>query len=106
MIKPFISSELVKIRIIAVLGPSSLPFLLLVYTFVTCISIYAILIQEVAYAKYESVDDLLQLVKTALLEPINYHLKTVKWSIKGNYDHFTGNNKGWGEMTRKRFKTE
>jgi hypothetical protein len=41
-----------------------------------------------------------------MLEPILYHPKTVKWSIKGNIDHFTGNNKGWGEMTRKGFKKE
>lgn len=94
--------------IIAVLGLANWPFffalLLLVYAFSICISIYAILIQEITYAKYESVDDLIQLIKTALLEPIKYHPKTVTWSIKGNYDHFTGNNKGWGEMTRKGFK--
>ncbi len=108
---PFIEAGgLLFFIIIAVLGFANWPFffalLLLVYTFSTCISIYAILIQEVTFAKYESVSDLLKLVKTALLEPINYHPKTVMWSIKGNYDHFTGNNKGWGEMTRKGFKTE
>ncbi len=94
--------------IIAVLGLANWPFffalLLLVYAFATCISIYSILIQELTYAKYESADDLIQLIKTALLEPLKYHPKTIKWSIKGNIDHFTGSNKGWGEMTRKGFK--
>lgn len=94
--------------IIAVLGLANWPFffalLLLVYAFATCISIYSILIQELTFAKYESVDDIIQLVKTALLEPIKYHPKTVRWSIQGNYDHFMGTNKGWGEMTRKGFK--
>lgn len=107
---PYIEAGgLIFFFIIAVLGFANWPFffalLLLVYTFATCISIYAILIQEVSFAKYESVSDILKLIKTAMLEPINYHPKTVKWSIKGNYDHFTGNNKGWGEMTRKGFKT-
>jgi len=94
--------------IIAILGLANWPFffalLLLVYAFATCISIYAILIQELSYGKYESVDDLVQLIGTALLEPVKYHPKTVKWSLKGNYDHFSGSNKGWGEMTRKGFK--
>lgn len=94
--------------IIACLGLANWPFffalLLLVYAFATCISIYSILIQELTFSKYESVNDLVELVKTALLEPFKYHPKTVKWSIKGNYDHFSGTNKGWGEMTRKGFK--
>ncbi len=106
---PFVEAGgLLFFLIMAVLGLANWPFffalLLLVYTFATCISIYAILIQEVSYSKYESTDDLIQLIKTALLEPIKYHPKTVKWSIRGNYDHFSGSNKGWGEMTRKGFK--
>jgi len=94
--------------IIACLDLANWPFfialLILVYAFATCISIYAILIQELSYAKYKSVHDILSLVKTALLEPILYHPKTVKWSLKGNFDHFTGRNKGWGKMTRTGFK--
>lgn len=94
--------------VIAILGLANWPFflalLLLVYCFACCISIYSILIQEVTYGKYETVKDLLSLVVTELWEPIKYHPKTVKWSISGNIDHFTGNNKGWGEMTRKGFK--
>ena len=96
--------------IIAILGLANWPFffalLFLVYTFAILISIYSILIQELTYHKYESVSDIIALVKTALLEPVQYHPKTVFWSIKGNIDHFTGNNKGWGEMTRKGFKKE
>ncbi len=94
--------------IIAICGLANWPFflalLLFVYAFSTFISIYAILIQELTYSKYSSVEDLTSLILTALLEPIKYHPKTVWWSLKGNYDHFTGSNKGWGEMTRKGFK--
>ena len=106
---PFIEAGgLLFFIIVAILGLANWQFffalLLLVYVFATCISIYSIMIQEMTYGKYEAVDDLYQLIKTALLEPIKYHPKTVKWSLKGNYDHFSGSNKGWGEMTRKGFK--
>ncbi len=99
---------LLFVAVIAILGLANWPFFLallfLVYTFAVSISIYSILIQELSYAKYESVSDLLILVKAALLEPIKYHPKTVKWALSGNLDHFTGQNKGWGEMTRTGFK--
>ena len=99
---------LIFFLIIAVLGLANWPFfftlLFLVYTFATCITVYSILIQELYYGKYSTVDDLIELIKTAMLEPFKYHPRTVKWSIKGNYDHFMGTNKGWGEMTRKGFK--
>lgn len=106
---PYIEAGgLIFFIIIALFGLANWPFfialLILVYAFATCISVYAILIQEISYAKYKSVSDLINLVKTALLEPIIYHPRTVKWSIKGNFDHFTGSNKGWGEMTRSGFK--
>lgn len=94
--------------IIALCGLANWPFFIMllffVYAFSTCISIYAILIQELTYAKYSGVEDVKALIVTALLEPIKYHPKTVWWGLKGNYDHFTGSNKGWGEMTRKGFK--
>ena len=77
--------------------------LLFVYSLAITISIFSIFIQDIAYHKYESVSDILKLVKTVLLEPILYHPRTVKWSIKGNYDKFFGKNNGWGEMTRKGF---
>ena len=100
---------LIFFLIIAVLGLANWPFffalLLLVYSFAVSISIFAILIQELTYHKYESRSDILTLIKAALLEPIKYHPRTVKWSMSGNYDHFSGQNKGWGEMTRKGFKT-
>lgn len=106
---PFVEAVgLVFFLVIAILGLANWPFflalLLLVYFFAVFISIYAIFIQEMTYHKYESVNDILLLVKTALLEPLLYHPRTVKWSLSGNKDHFTGQNKGWGEMTRAGFK--
>jgi len=93
--------------ILGVLGLANWPLffslLLLVYLFAVTISIFAILIQNITYHKYESLNDIWLLILTALQEPFLYHPKTVKWSIKGNYDKFTGQNKGWGEMTRKGF---
>ena len=102
---------LVFVLVMALFGLSNWPFfftlILLVYCFAITISVFSILMQELTYHKYESVSDILQLVQTALLEPILYHPRTVYWSMKGNYDHFMGTNKGWGEMTRKGFaKTE
>lgn len=93
--------------ILGILGLANWPLffslLLLVYLFAITISIFSILIQSVTYNKYESVHDIWMLILTALQEPFRYHPRTVKWSLKGNYDKFTGQNKGWGEMTRKGF---
>lgn len=99
---------LVFFFIAALFGFANWPFffslLFMIYCFAILISFFAIFAQEMTFKRYESVADIFALAKTALLEPIYYHPRTVWWSMKGNYDHFTGSNKGWGEMTRAGFK--
>jgi cellulose synthase/poly-beta-1,6-N-acetylglucosamine synthase-like glycosyltransferase len=106
---PFIEAGgLLFFLIFAVLGLANWPFffalLFLVYSFAILISTYAILIQDLTFAKYRSPKDIWDLFLTAIQEPFRYHPRVVKWAMSGNYDHFMGTNKGWGEMTRKGFK--
>jgi len=91
----------------AFMGMVNWPFffalLVLVYVFALTISFFAILVQELTCGLYTTYSDILQLMKTAIIEPFVYHPRTVSWSLRGNYDFFTGANKGWGEMTRAGF---
>jgi poly-beta-1,6-N-acetyl-D-glucosamine synthase len=75
----------------------------LVYSFAIAHSLFAIIFEEFTYHQYKKPSDLFRLIFTALIEPLVFHTKTVWWAVKGNYDLFTGANKGWGEMTRTGF---
>ncbi len=78
--------------------------LALVYAFAVMISFFAIFVQELSYSSYQRRSDVASLLWTAMAEPFRYHPKTVYWSLKGNYDWFTGKNVGWGTMTRAGFQ--
>lgn len=76
----------------------------LVYAMAVSISSFAIFTQERTYGSYTRIGDLLKIFYTAAIEAFKYHPRTVKWSLKGNLDFFTGKNTGWGEMTRAGFQ--
>ena len=82
-------------------------FLLLffVYSFAIFISTFAVAFQEISYQSYAKPRDLLKLFGTVLIEAFIYHPRTVWWALNGNFDLFTGKNKGWGDMTRTGFAT-
>jgi poly-beta-1,6-N-acetyl-D-glucosamine synthase len=71
-----------------------------VYAFVQMISMLAIFSEEISYHRYNKPKDILQLIGSALLEPIIYHPFLVYSAIKGQIDYYKGNHT-WGEMTRK-----
>jgi poly-beta-1,6-N-acetyl-D-glucosamine synthase len=77
--------------------------LLFVYSFAVFISTFAIAFQEISYQSYEKPSDLLKLFVTVFIEAFAYHPRTVWWALNGNFDLFTGKNKGWGDMTRTGF---
>lgn len=80
----------------------SLSFFALAYSFAIMYSVFSILFEERSYQQYKHPKQMLNLVLTALLEPVFYHPVTVWAAIKGNYDLFTGK-KSWGVMTRTGF---
>jgi cellulose synthase/poly-beta-1,6-N-acetylglucosamine synthase-like glycosyltransferase len=79
--------------------------LLFVYSFAIFISTFAVAFQEISYQSYAKPRDLLKLFGTVLIEAFIYHPRTVWWALNGNFDLFTGKNKGWGDMTRTGFAT-
>ncbi|MBP6385734.1 MAG: glycosyltransferase family 2 protein [Pseudarcicella sp.] len=79
--------------------------LVFVYVFSVFIGFFSIYLQELVFYKYTQKRDLLVLMLHVLIEPFLYHPRVVWWSLKGNFQYFTGTAKGWGEMTRKGFNT-
>ncbi len=79
--------------------------LLLVYLFAIMFSCMALLAEETTYKKYNTFSDLRKLIFIALLEPIIFHPVTVFAALKGNWQKLKGTS-GWGEMTRKGFKSK
>jgi poly-beta-1,6-N-acetyl-D-glucosamine synthase len=75
----------------------------LVYSFALAHSLFAIIFEEFTYHMYKKPSDMIRIIITAIVEPVLFHTRTIWWSVRGNYDMFTGNTKGWGEMTRSGF---
>ena len=78
----------------------------LIYLLAIANSISAILVYYMNFNKYASKSDLLSLIKTAALEPILYHPKSLFWGLKGYWDYFVLKKRGWGIMRRVGFKSE
>jgi hypothetical protein len=66
------------------------------------LSTWAILFEEKTFHKYKTRREVMQLLGTALLEPIFYHPRTVWWAIRGNFDYLRGI-RSWGNMEREGF---
>ena len=79
-----------------------LSLLLAVYCFAFCISMFALMAEEMSFFKYTSKKDIFKMILIALIEPVWFHPRVVWWSIKGNIDLMKGK-KSWGEMTRQGF---
>ena len=76
----------------------------LIYSFGVLYSIFAILMEVLSYNQYRSRKDILNLIITAILEPILFHPFVVWSAIQGNIDFLRKKN-AWGEMTRAGFST-
>ena len=86
----------------AINWPFFLLLLVFVYTFAVMLSTWAILFEEKTFHKYKTRKEVLQLLATALLEPLYYHPRTVWWAIRGNFDYLRGV-RSWGNMEREGF---
>lgn len=76
-------------------------FIVLAYLFTVFFSIVTIITEELTYHQYKKKGISLQLLITALLEPIVNHPVVLYAAIKGNYDYYFNKKKKWGEMVRK-----
>jgi poly-beta-1,6-N-acetyl-D-glucosamine synthase len=82
------------------------PFYLLlfifVYSFAVCLSIWAILFEEITFHKYKKKRDVLKLIGIAMVEPFFYPVHTY-FAVRGNLEALRGK-KGWGTAERSGFE--
>jgi biofilm PGA synthesis N-glycosyltransferase PgaC len=84
----------------------NVPFFLLlflfVYTFAVCLSVFAVLFEEITFHKYGRKRDVLRLLTTALVEPFLYPMHTL-FAVIGNIEAL-GGKQGWGKAKRSGFE--
>jgi poly-beta-1,6-N-acetyl-D-glucosamine synthase len=95
--------------VLVILGQVNWSFFILlfvfVYTFSVCLSIYAVLFEELTYHKYQRRRDVLKMAFTSFFEPFFFHPMNMVLAIKANFDYFSGK-RSWGKMERKGFYTK
>ena len=74
--------------------------LIAVYIVSLFISFSSLALYYFSFRKYHRPEDLTQLFKSAMLEPILYHPRVLLWSMRGYKDYLFKKNVGWGMMTR------
>lgn len=67
------------------------------------VSLAALLVEVVAFGRYQSVRDTSRLALAAVLEPFWYRPMHWWWRIRGLWAALRGERAAWGEMTRKGF---
>ncbi len=72
-----------------------------VYSFAVCLSIWAVLFEEITFHKYKKKRDVLKLLSAALIEPFFYPVHTF-FAVRGNLEVLRGK-KGWGKAERSGF---
>jgi hypothetical protein len=85
----------------AINWPFYLLLFLFVYSFAVCLSIWAVLFEEITFHKYRKKRDVFRLLAVAFLEPFIYPIHTY-FAIRGNLEALRGK-KGWGKAERKGF---
>ena len=92
--------------ILAFAGLVNWPFFILIFSFVyslaVCLSIWAILLEEITFHKYRRKMDVMKLIGVAFIEPFIYPIYTY-FSVRGNIESLRGK-KGWGKATRNGFE--
>ena len=92
--------------ILAIAGLVNWPFFFLnfsfVYSLAVCLSIWAVLLEEITFHKYRRKRDVLKLIGVAFLEPFIYPIYTY-FSVRGNIE-FLRRKKSWGTAKRNGFE--
>ncbi|HEY3226077.1 MAG TPA: glycosyltransferase [Planctomycetota bacterium] len=101
------TSGLVMVPVMLALGWVKWPFALFYYLLAVVagifVSIGALVLEEVSYAKYPRLRDILRLAMYSVLENFGYRQLTVWWRLKGIWQHLTKRTLVWGRMTRTGF---
>jgi len=66
------------------------------------LSVGAMILEELFYARYPKASDITRLVAAAVLENFGYHQLNLWWRLRGFWDYFRGKT-AWGKMERKGF---
>lgn len=75
---------------------------LFVYSFAVCLSIWAVLFEEITFHKYRNKRDVIRLIGVAFIEPFIYPVHTY-FAVRGNLEALRGK-KSWGKAERNGFE--
>jgi cellulose synthase/poly-beta-1,6-N-acetylglucosamine synthase-like glycosyltransferase len=84
-------------------APFAFLFFLCAYGYGAILGVFALLLDEMSYRRYEQVGDRLILLGWALLENLGYRQLTVFWRLRGLVK-FLGGKTDWGAMERRGFR--
>ncbi len=83
--------------------PFALLFVLVAWGYGMLLSVWAVVLEEIGFRRYERWSDLLRLLVYATLENFGYRQRTVWWRLRAFVSAFRRGRQGWGEMVRKGF---
>ena len=83
--------------------PFALLFVLVAWGYGMLLSVWAVVLEEIGFRRYERWGDLLRLLVYATLENFGYRQRTVWWRLRAFVSAFRRGRQGWGEMVRKGF---
>jgi hypothetical protein len=89
----------------SVRAPFALCFALVAYGYGLLLSMTALLLEELAPSRHETLPDRLRMLGWALLEPLGYRQLTVIWRLRG-MSRYLLKHGDWGTMTRSGFTPE
>ena len=82
----------------------ALLFLLVAWGYGMLLSLWAVVLEEVSFRRYQRAGDLARLLAYATLENFGYRQRTVWWRLKAFFTVWK-HRQVWGEMTRKGFES-
>jgi len=95
--------------LVIVMGSANWPFFILLlgftYLFAVVYSSWAVVFEELTFARYRRKRDVIKLILISLVEPLIYHPLTVWFALRGNYHYLIGIS-SWGKMERKGFSAK
>jgi cellulose synthase/poly-beta-1,6-N-acetylglucosamine synthase-like glycosyltransferase len=95
--------------LVMVMGSANWPFFILLlgftYLFAVVFSSWAVVFEELSFARYRRKRDVVKLILISLIEPFIYHPLTVWFALRGNFHYLIGIS-SWGKMERKGFSAK
>ena len=102
-------SGIIYCTLVIVMGSANWPFFILLigftYLFAVVFSSWAVVFEELSFARYRRKRDVVKLILISLIEPFIYHPLTVWFALRGNFHYLIGIS-SWGKMERKGFSAK